>query len=121
MSKGSSKAAPTGLTERDRYWLRHIGACARSGKQAKVYAEQHGLSLGALYEAKCRLVRRGAVPRRARAERVSFARVEVTTQPRSVDAGAFRLQLSSGTLLEWAAAPGIEVLGALIERLEARG
>ena len=111
--RGRSRA---GLTDRDRFWLRHIEASTRSRTPATIYAIEHGLSLGALYEAKRRLVRRGAVPSASRRERVSFAAVQVAEELQ--EAGPFRLHLASGAVLEWASAPGIEILGALIEQVD---
>ena len=113
--RGRSRA---GLTERDRFWLRHIEASARSRTPATIYVAEHGLSLGAFYEAKRRLVRRGAVSPAPRRGRVSFAAVEVVPEVRVGEAGPFRLRLASGAVLEWASAPGIEVLGALIEHVD---
>ena len=115
--RGGSRA---GLTERDRFWLRHIEASVRSRTPATIYAAEHGLSLGAFYEAKRRLVRRGAVSPAPRRRRVSFAAVQVVPEARVAEAGPFRLRLSNGAVLEWASAPGIEVLGALIERVDTR-
>jgi len=113
--RGRSRA---GLTERDRFWLRHIEASARSRTPATIYAAKNGLSLGAFYEAKRRLVRCGAVSPARRRERVSFAAVQVAPDVRAAEVGPFRLRLASGAVLEWASAPGIEVLGALIERVD---
>lgn len=110
----------TGLTERDRFWLRHIEASARSRTPATIYTADHALSLGAFYEAKRRLVRRGAVSPVPRRGRVSFAAVQVVPEARQAESesGPFRLRLACGAVLEWASAPGIEVLGALIERVD---
>jgi hypothetical protein len=102
-------------TERDRFWLRHLEAIERSSQSASAYARSHGLSVGTLFQAKRRLVQRGLIPER----RVSFTRVQVDREPRTVEAGPFRLRLASGVVLEWASAPGIEILGALIERVDA--
>ena len=112
------KSRRGGLTERDRFWLRHIETAARAGTPATEYARQHGLSLGALYEAKRRLVRRGALEPTAVRERVSFARVQVTPSLPLPSTGPFRVRLVSGAVLEWATAPGVEALAALIERVE---
>ena len=54
----------------------------------------------------------------SRGGRVSFAAVQVVPERAGAEAGPFRLRLASGAVLEWASAPGIEVLGALIERVE---
>ena len=49
----------TELTERQQYWLEHIEACDESGCSAKEYAEQRGLSLSGLYNARCVLKKKG--------------------------------------------------------------
>ena len=67
MSNGS------GLTEREAFWLGHIRACGKGS--LKAYAATHGLDAGALYAAKSRLKRKGALPaasgRLVRVERMS--------------------------------------------------
>ena len=52
MGERERRRSRAGLTERDRFWLRHIEASARSRTPATIYAAEHGLSLGAFYEAK---------------------------------------------------------------------
>lgn len=52
-----------GLTERQRYWLRHVRACEASGKTAAAYSGTHGLNGRTLYGAKKVLVRKGVLPR----------------------------------------------------------
>ena len=51
----------TELTDRQRFWLQHIRRCG-SGS-LKAYAEANGLAVSALYEAKSRLKRAGALAR----------------------------------------------------------
>ena len=50
------------LTERDRFWLDHEKAIAKSGQSAKDYAAEQGLSLHALYQARKRLKAEGHLP-----------------------------------------------------------
>jgi hypothetical protein len=57
-----SQRQPT--PERQQYWLSHIEACQQQGISMKAYAQQSGIALRALYDAKSRLVREGALPRR---------------------------------------------------------
>lgn len=51
------------LTKRQRYWLKHIERAAERGETLKAYAKQRRLSVGAMYQAKSELMRRGALPR----------------------------------------------------------
>lgn len=50
------------LTERQRYWLKHIDRAAERGDTLKAYAQRRGLSVGAMYQAKSELKRLGALP-----------------------------------------------------------
>jgi hypothetical protein len=112
--------APRELTERDRHWLEHLRACARSGETAKGYAARKGLSLGAWYEAKRRLVRRGAWPATiaAAAPRPRFMPVTVAT-PAPASAPALQLRLANGTTLEWKEAPSPEALALVLSQVRA--
>ena len=47
------------LTKRQQFWLEHLRACVARGQSLSVYAAEEGLSIGALYEVKSRLRRRG--------------------------------------------------------------
>ena len=47
------------LTDRERFWLEHLRACGTGS--LKAYAEAHELDVRALYEAKSRLKRKGAL------------------------------------------------------------
>jgi len=60
------------LTERQRYWLRHIQACEASGKSMSDYAASQGIAVRAMYGGKKVLVKKGvlATTRRARFQRV---------------------------------------------------
>jgi len=107
------------LTERDRYWLEHHGACEKSGLTAKAYARRQRLSIHALYQARKRLRALGALeaaaarPSKAQpAGSGGFARVEVPTVVRP----RYRVRLPNGALVEWEGASGpdlAEVLGAV--------
>jgi len=48
------------LTERETFWLEHLRACGNGS--LKAYAEAQGLEVRALYDAKARLKRKGALP-----------------------------------------------------------
>lgn len=110
-------ATGRGLTTRDRFWLGHLRVIARGSEPASEYAQRKGLSLGALYEAKRRLAKRGAWTRAAKS--VSFAPVVVRHEPASAQF-VLRLRLGSGAELEWSSAPEVEWLAALVERLAVR-
>lgn len=105
------------LTTRDRFWLGHLRGIARGGEPASEYAQRRGLSVGALYEAKRRLAKRGAWTRAAKP--VSFAPVVVRHEAASARC-VLRLRLGSGAELEWSSAPEVEWLAALVERLAER-
>jgi hypothetical protein len=85
------------LTERQRFWLEHLRACG-SGS-LKAYAEEHGLEIGALYEAKSRLKRKGMLE----AAPARFARVRCDSREPSLT--VCRVHLRNGTLVEVACAP----------------
>ncbi len=103
------------LSERQRYWLRHLRAAEQKGEPVRSYAKRLGLSKSSLYEAKRRLRACGVIPLAAQ-RRVSspgFARIAV------VDSGlaarsSFRVRLASGTQLEWSEAPEGDALRELI-------
>lgn len=114
----------TGPTERDRFWLEHEAAAAKSGQSAKAYAAEHDLSLHAFYQARKRLRALGLLPKPSTSPRdtkappgkpVAFSKVAVSA-PRSARAD-FRLSFPNGLTLEWS---GDELPGpviALVERL----
>ena len=64
MSEGRSTSGA--LTRRQRFWLEHLDACREQRMSLKAYAQEHGLSISALYAAKASLKRRGAVGGAAR-------------------------------------------------------
>lgn len=92
-------AADNGLTERDTFWLGHLRACANSS--LKAYAESHDLDVRALYDAKARLKRKGAL-RSLPAARL----VRVERASRSVGGPAYcRVHLPNGVAVELSCAP----------------
>jgi hypothetical protein len=107
------------LTDRNRYWLRHHGACEKSGLTAKAYARRHRLSIHALYQARKRLRAMGTLeaaatrPAKAKPSPSSgFTRVEALSAPRP----RYRVRLPNGALVEWEGASGpelAEVLGTV--------
>lgn len=123
---GRSKEGARALTARDRFWLGHLRAIARTAETATGYARRNGLSRGALWQAARRLEQLGAWTRRARlrgsarAEApVSFARVEVQRAVAPLPPGV-RLRVASGVELEWTTPPDVEWLAALIAQITKR-
>ena len=113
------------LTERDRFWLDHEKAIAKSGHSAKAYATEQGLSLHALYQARKRLKALGHLssgrtlpskPRRPKAASgVAFSKIELASSP-ARDLG-YRLSLPSGLVFESSGGEVPEPVVDLLERL----
>ena len=112
------------LTERDRFWLRHLERQAAGAETSKAYAAREKLSIYALYQARMRLVARGAwraalARKGSRPETstpVRFTRLALPTAPPPA-AVACRLRLSSGMVVEWSTPPPVEVLAGLVARM----
>lgn len=111
-------------TERDRYWLDHEAALAKTKLTAKAYAAEQGLSLHSFYQARKRLRALGLLPP-GNAKRspktgtvkapVAFSKVEwVPPRSRSTE---FRLSLPGGAVLEWSGAELPPAVVDLVERL----
>jgi hypothetical protein len=88
------------LTERDIFWLEHVRACGAG--ELKAYAEARDLDVRALYEAKARLRRKGALPGATapRVVRVEHARMSGATGP-----AYCRVHFPNGVSVELACAP----------------
>jgi hypothetical protein len=122
MKARSRRRAERGLTQRQRYWLRHIRAAERKNEPLTVYAEQRGLSVSSLYEAKRHLRETGVIaaasgtktPKQVVPE---FVSVSVREPVHSVNESILRVRLSSGALLEWSKVPQGETLRELIGML----
>ncbi len=109
-----SRTAEKDLSERQRFWLKHLRAAERKDEPLKAYAERLGLSESSLYEAKRRLRACGVIapaPQR-RASSPRFARVAVADATRTP--ASLRVRLASGALLEWSEAPQGDALRELI-------
>jgi hypothetical protein len=103
-----------GARERSRVWIRHLEKIEAEGVTAKAYAAREGFSVDALYQAKKRLVARGAWPRPRTTAEPTFARVKIVTPPMPPAPWALRLRLPSGAVLEWSAQPEAAVLAMIL-------
>jgi hypothetical protein len=108
-------------TERDRFWLDHEAALAKSGLTAKAYAAEHGLSMHAFYQARKRLRKMGWLEAPAGSRRtktppkaVAFSKVDLRGQTAPAE---FRLSLPNGFVLEWSGAELPPAVVSLVERL----
>jgi len=116
-----------GLTERDRFWLRHLERQRSGAETSKAYAAREGLSAHALYQARKHLVARGVWPaagtrrrkvHRSGARMPAFTRVTLGAPAGAVPAApACRVRLASGAVIEWSAAPEAADLAALVRAL----
>lgn len=80
------------ITQRQRFWLEHLRVCGE--RSLKSYAEEHGLDVGALYEAKSRLKRKGLLA----SDPARFVRVQCS-EPASSPT-LCRIHLRNGTMVE---------------------
>jgi hypothetical protein len=105
------------LSERQRYWLKHVRAAERKGEPLRVYAKRLGVSEHSLYEAKRRLRLLGVLAQAPQGVAPStpstgFVQVEVSDPGRAP--ACLRVRLGSGALLEWSEAPQGDALRELI-------
>ncbi len=101
------KKRSAGLTPRQREWLGHLRACARSGATVRGYAQRHGLSEHGMYQAAKDLRRRGALPasRRGRSPQQSpptFVRIACApaVSPIASAPSSWRVRLPNGVVIE---------------------
>jgi hypothetical protein len=109
-----SSKAEKDLSERQRYWLKHLRAAERSGAPLTAYAKRLGLSEQSMYEAK-RLLRGYGLIAPAIARKTApprFTRVSIA--PREAPPlRSLRVRLASGAVLEWSEAPQGDALREL--------
>lgn len=104
-------AQSSSLTPRLKFWRKHLRVCARRKQSLSRYAAEHGLTLGALYEAKSRLKRLGAWPESAPA--LQFVRVSDAVNIAPAAAPALcRIRLPNGVVVDTAGAELSAVLWA---------
>ncbi len=70
------------LTERQRFWLKHIQACDGAGKSIAAYSAEQGIAARAMYGGKKALVKKGvlATTRPTRFQRVQVMEAAVSNQ-----------------------------------------
>ena len=84
------------LTERQRFWLRHLRACEVSGQTSIDYARTHGLKVKSLYSARKALAEKGALPP-APTPVNGFQRIQVVDHDRGSGSGKqWHVQLPNG-------------------------
>lgn len=91
-----TEAVAMPLTERQRYWLKHIQACEASGKRIAEYAADRQIDAKAMYAGKMALVRKGVLPRTRRSR---FQRARVVAP---VMGSEWRIQLPNGVSVAFA-------------------
>jgi len=104
----------TGLTPRQREWLGHLRAAARSGETIRAYAKRHRLSEHGLYQAAKVLRQRDVQPagrHGSRKPRAAF--VKVSPAVAWSGAAAWRVRLANGVVIEGSGAVGRELVEAL--------
>jgi hypothetical protein len=87
------------LTPRQQFWVEHLQCCAQRKQSLSSYAAEHGLAIGALYEAKSRLKRMGALSARVAAPRFVRVHAEISAPPPSMPA-LCRVLLPNGVTVE---------------------
>ena len=101
-------ARESSLTARQQFWVEHLRACAARGQALSAYAAEEGLSIGALYEVKSRLRRRGLWP----VPGPRFVRVQAASAPTAVAPALYRVSLPNGVVVESAGGDLSAVLSA---------
>jgi len=95
------------LTERQRFWLKHVRAWEKAGGPMKSYAFVHGLEARSFYHWKRWLTRKGLF--QPGAERPRFQQLKVERP-----AAGCRLHLPNGAMVEWGASLTVGDMAALV-------
>lgn len=103
------------VTQRQRFWLAHVERATQSGQTFKAYAEAHGLSLGALYEASSKRLR-GIVDEEGAAASGMCPGAFVPVNVTNTGTMPCRLRHDSGWVLECEGLPDPNWLIALWQR-----
>lgn len=80
------------LTERQKYWLKHIRACDASGQTTIDYAREHGIKVKSMYSARKALVEKATLPP---SQPNCFQQVQVVSTSPSSDS-QWQVQLPNG-------------------------
>ena len=83
------------LTERQKYWLKHIRACDAAGQTSIDYARANGINVKSLYSARKGLVEKGTLPPR---KAISFQKVQTPSDHSRLDS-QWRIQLPNGVMV----------------------
>jgi len=96
------------LTDRQRYWLKHIRACEASGKSIAEYATEQDFGAQAMYAGKSVLVKKGVLSstQSARFQRVQVVEAAVSSQ--------WRIGLSNGVSVAFAGEVDSQALTAIL-------
>jgi hypothetical protein len=96
------------LTDRQRFWLKHIQACEASGKSIAAYSAEQGIAARAMYGGKKVLVKKGvlATIRPARFQRVQVMGATVGNQ--------WRIGLPNGMSVAFAGEVDTQALTAIL-------
>lgn len=96
------------LTDRQRFWLKHIQACEASGKSIAAYSAEQGIAARAMYGGKKVLVKKGvlATTRPARFHRVQVMEATVSNQ--------WRIGLPNGVSVAFAGEVDPQALTAIL-------
>ena len=96
------------LTERQRYWLKHLRSCKAVGVTMQAYASEHGIDVRSLYGAKKRLVKRGVLATEKRSGGVEFSRARVVVG--AAPGSDCRVQFPNGITVTFSATVGLPIL-----------
>ncbi len=96
------------LTERQRFWLKHIEASKACGQTIAEYAVEHGVTAQAMYAGKKILVKKGMLPATRPAR---FQRVQVLEAPLS---SHWRIGLPNGVSVAFVGAVDGQALTTIL-------
>ena len=88
------------LTERQRYWLKHIQSWNKSAKKMTEYARDQGFPVQAMYDARKTLVKKGILSRSSYSSR--FEQVQII---KSSSESHWRIVLPNGVVVKFMGSP----------------
>jgi hypothetical protein len=83
------------LTERQKYWLKHLRACESAGQTTIAYAREKGINVKTLYSARKALAEKSTLPP---PQTTRFQKVLTTASHNSADS-QWRIQLPNGVMV----------------------